>query len=85
LKIDRGFVAGLPADSKDVAIARSVIVLAHSLGLSVLAEGIEQPEQVDFLRRNHCQLGQGYLFGRPQPAEKLFLGQAPFYAKALAS
>ncbi|WP_205755244.1 phosphodiesterase DibA [Azotobacter chroococcum] len=85
LKIDRGFVAGLPADGKDVAIARSVIVLAHSLGLSVLAEGIEQPEQVDFLRRNHCQLGQGYLFGRPQPAEKLFPRQAPFYAKALAS
>ncbi|WP_207388954.1 phosphodiesterase DibA [Azotobacter chroococcum] len=82
LKIDRGFVAGLPADGKDVAIARSVIVLAHSLGLTVLAEGIEQSEQADFLRRNHCHLGQGYLFGRPQPAEELFRAAAVLPAKA---
>jgi len=76
LKIDRGFVAGLPGDDKDAAIARSVIVLAQSLGLTVLAEGIESPEQMEFLRRNHCYLGQGYLFGRPQPAEELFPVQA---------
>ncbi|WP_349616536.1 phosphodiesterase DibA [Azotobacter salinestris] len=84
LKIDRGFVAGLPSDGKDVAIARSVIVLAQSLGLSVLAEGIEQPEQAEFLKRNQCQLGQGYLFGRPQPAEELFRTAAVQPEKILA-
>jgi len=62
LKIDRSFVAGLPADTQDAAIVRSVIVLGQSLGLTVLAEGIERPEQMEFLQRNHCQLGQGYLF-----------------------
>ncbi|GAB3468204.1 phosphodiesterase DibA [Azotobacter salinestris] len=84
LKIDRGFVAGLPSDGKDVAIARSVIVLAQSLGLSVLAEGIEHPEQAEFLERNQCQLGQGYLFGRPQPAEELFRTVAVQPQKILA-
>lgn len=71
LKIDQGFVAGLPADSEDAAITRSVIMLAHSLGLTVLAEGIERPEQMDFLKRNRCDLGQGYLFGKPLPVEQL--------------
>uniref|UniRef100_UPI0032DE526F EAL domain-containing protein n=1 Tax=Azotobacter salinestris TaxID=69964 RepID=UPI0032DE526F len=70
--------------SKDVAIARSVIVLAQSLGLSVLAEGIEQPEQAEFLKRNQCFLGQGYLFGRPQPAEELFRTAAVQPEKILA-
>ncbi|SEJ36229.1 PAS domain S-box-containing protein/diguanylate cyclase (GGDEF) domain-containing protein [Azotobacter beijerinckii] len=84
LKIDRGFVAGLPSDGKDAAIARSVIVLAHSLGLTVLAEGIERPEQAEFLTRNHCHLGQGYLFGKPQPASELAWTQAPQQPKALA-
>ncbi|MFD2406861.1 putative bifunctional diguanylate cyclase/phosphodiesterase [Azorhizophilus paspali] len=83
LKIDRGFVAGLPFDSKDAAIARSVIVLAQSLGLGVLAEGIERPEQAEFLERNECFLGQGYLFGRPQPAEELFQTAATLPAKTL--
>ncbi|GAB3377187.1 putative bifunctional diguanylate cyclase/phosphodiesterase [Azotobacter armeniacus] len=83
LKIDRGFVAGLPSDGKDAAIARSVIVLAHSLGLTVLAEGIEQPEQADFLKRSHCPLGQGYLFGRPLPAEELFRAPTVLQANTL--
>lgn len=73
LKIDQGFVAGLPADSEDAAITRSVILLAHSLGLSVLAEGIERAEQMEFLKLNQCDLGQGYLFGKPQTAEQLQL------------
>ncbi len=71
LKIDQGFVAGLPEDDDDAAITRAVIALAHSLGLAVVAEGIETPEQAIFLRRHGCGLGQGYWFGRPAPAELL--------------
>ncbi|PAU66467.1 GGDEF domain-containing protein [Pseudomonas sp. PIC25] len=77
LKIDQGFVAGLPDDSEDAAITRAVIGLAHNLGLSVLAEGIEQPEQALFLLQHRCELGQGYWFGRPQPADRLRLKPHP--------
>ncbi|WP_183166467.1 EAL domain-containing protein [Azomonas macrocytogenes] len=68
LKLDQGFVKGLPHDAGNVAITRSVITLAHNLGLRVVAEGIELPEQAAFLLEHHCDLGQGYGFGRPQPA-----------------
>lgn len=77
LKIDQGFVAGVPHDKEDVAITLAIIGMARSLGLKVLAEGIEHPEQQAFLRANQCAYGQGYLFGRPQPAEQLVLGQKP--------
>ncbi|HBX55811.1 phosphodiesterase DibA [Pseudomonas sp. UBA2684] len=74
LKLDQSFVCGLPHDKDDVAITRAVIALGHSLELKILAEGIEQPEQVDFLRQLGCDYAQGYHFGRPQPAELLNLG-----------
>ncbi|WP_332820827.1 EAL domain-containing protein, partial [Pseudomonas sp.] len=67
LKLDMSFVRGLPHDSDDVAITRAVVALGHSLDLKVLAEGIERPEQMEFLRQIGCDYGQGYLFGRPQP------------------
>ncbi|MDG9760294.1 EAL domain-containing protein [Pseudomonas sediminis] len=67
LKLDQSFVRGLPNDAEDAAIARAVIALGKSLGLKVLAEGIEQPAQADFLRELGCNYGQGYHFGRPQP------------------
>ncbi|MBM7062471.1 EAL domain-containing protein [Pseudomonas sp. UL073] len=70
LKIDQSFVAGMPQDHDDVAIARSIITLCHSLGLKVLAEGIEQPEQQELLGLLGCDMGQGYLFGRPLPASE---------------
>ncbi len=73
LKIDQGFVAGLPHDEDDVAIVRVIIALAQALGMRVLAEGIERADQASFLLENQCELGQGYLFGRPQPAELLTL------------
>ncbi|MDM8349014.1 EAL domain-containing protein [Pseudomonas sp. sp1636] len=69
LKLDMSFVRGLPHDSDDVAITRAVVALGHSLDLKVLAEGIERPEQMAFLRQIGCDYGQGYLFGRPQPVE----------------
>ncbi|MGN8258926.1 phosphodiesterase DibA [Pseudomonas sp. SMSB3] len=74
LKIDQGFVAGLPLDEDDVAIVRVIIALAHSMGMQVHAEGIEQAEQARFLLEQQCQLGQGYWFGRPVPAADLQWG-----------
>jgi len=71
LKIDQGFVAGLPHDDDDIAIVRVIIALARSMGMHVHAEGIEQQEQASFLLQEQCQLGQGYWFGRPVPAQDL--------------
>ncbi|NWB31770.1 phosphodiesterase DibA [Pseudomonas gingeri] len=77
LKIDQGFVAGLPWDEDDAAIVRVVIALAQSMGMQVHAEGIEQQEQARFLLEQGCDLGQGYWFGRPMPAQKLDWLRAP--------
>lgn len=71
LKLDQSFVSGLPHDQDDIAITRAVIALGHSLGLKVLAEGVEQPEQLALLDELGCDHGQGYHFGRPQPAEQM--------------
>jgi len=77
LKIDQGFVAGLPWDEDDAAIVRVVIALAQSMGMQVHAEGIEQVEQARFLLEQGCDLGQGYWFGRPMPASELDWARAP--------
>jgi diguanylate cyclase (GGDEF)-like protein/PAS domain S-box-containing protein len=71
LKVDQSFVSDLPHDPNDVAIAKAVIGLARSLSLEVLAEGIETDEQLNFLIREGCHTGQGYLFSRPLDANAL--------------
>jgi diguanylate cyclase (GGDEF)-like protein/PAS domain S-box-containing protein len=77
LKIDQGFVAGLPWDENDAAIARVVIALAQNLGMQVHAEGIELAEQAGFLLEHGCDLGQGYWFGRPVPPDQLDFKHVP--------
>lgn len=71
IKIDRAFVSGLGLDSEDSAIVEAVVNLGASLGLAVVAEGVETPLQLGRLRDIGCPRAQGYLFGRPRPAELL--------------
>ena len=70
LKIDQSFVRGLTMDSSDRALCEAIIVMAHKLGMQVIAEGIETAEQRDILTQAGCDYGQGYLFSRPVPAEE---------------
>ncbi|WP_439499630.1 EAL domain-containing protein [Bosea sp. (in: a-proteobacteria)] len=68
LKIDRSFVATLGVTLEAAAITRAIIQLGHALGIEVVAEGVETPEQLDFLICEGCDLTQGYLLGRPLDA-----------------
>lgn len=68
IKIDKSFVRGIPGDSKQVAIVRSLIAMAHNIGLKVIAEGVERLDQAEFLRQERCDEAQGFLFARPMPA-----------------
>ena len=65
VKIDRSFISGLPLDGDDTAITQAVIAMAHSLGMAVVAEGVETSEQLALLRKLGCDEAQGYLLGRP--------------------
>ncbi|GAB4180930.1 MAG: hypothetical protein Kow00100_22750 [Geothermobacteraceae bacterium] len=71
LKIDRSFIANVGCDRGDEAIARSVVDLARHFGMSVVAEGIETRQQLDFVRALGCEEGQGFLLGRPKPLREL--------------
>jgi len=70
LKMDRSFVQNLPHSSNDAKIARHIVEMAHSLGLSVIAEGVENARQLQFLKEIGCDEIQGYLLSRPVPAEE---------------
>jgi EAL domain-containing protein (putative c-di-GMP-specific phosphodiesterase class I) len=65
LKVDRSFVEHLGTDADDATIVRAIITLGHNLGLKVVAEGVEQDDQVTFLRLNQCDEAQGFIFCRP--------------------
>jgi len=71
LKIDRSFVMECDRDSEGMAIPRAVISLGHSLGLDIVAEGVERQEQFEILRQQGCEEFQGYLFAKPMPPERV--------------
>ena len=71
LKIDRSFLADVPADPAAAQIVEAVLSLARGLGVHAIAEGIERDDQLEFLRRHGCPLGQGFHLGRPVPAGEL--------------
>ncbi len=70
LKIDRSFVHGLGREPEALALVEAIVVMAHKLGIKVVAEGIEEPVQRDLLLAMGCDFGQGYLFSRPVRAEQ---------------
>lgn len=71
LKVDRSFIAGAPGDADAVVLSRAIIGLGQSLGLQVIAEGVEHGEQLDFLREQGCDCAQGYFLARPLRAQDL--------------
>ena len=77
LKIDRSFVRDIDTDAADAAIAATVIAIARTLHLRVVAEGVERPEQLAVLRERQCDRVQGYLFSRPVPAEEIAMLLVP--------
>jgi len=71
LKIDQSFVRDVTSDADDASLVMAIIAMGHALQLNVIAEGVETPEQLDFLRRHGCDGMQGYLFSRPLPTEEI--------------
>lgn len=71
IKVDRSFLARIPQDPADAALVRGVIALANQLHLAVIAEGVEKPEQLDFVRQSGCEIYQGWLYGKAVPADEI--------------
>ena len=87
LKVDRSFVMNLASVPGDAVIVRSTIDLAHDLGLTAVAEGVEDEAALDMLVEYGCDQAQGYFFSRPKAADELtaWLTKSPFGAAPLAS
>ncbi|MEM1171960.1 MAG: EAL domain-containing protein [Cyanobacteria bacterium P01_H01_bin.35] len=68
LKIDRCFMSNIIGNADKVALTKAIIQIGHSLNLTIIAEGVETEKQIEFLEQNQCYIAQGYLFGRPIPA-----------------
>jgi len=83
LKIDRSFVGDLDGDTEDLAIAKAIIALGRTLGLAVIAEGVEHARQAGVLRAEGCHFGQGFLFGRPVDGTAFARSWAPPQAPRL--
>lgn len=86
LKIDRSFISSLPEDNNDSEITAAIIAMSHKLGLCVVAEGVETAEQLTFITKNHCDIAQGYYFGKGETMDALIkdLDIRPhYYAKSL--
>ena len=71
LKIDRSVVSRLPDSAGDAAVAQTIIALAHSLRIKVVAEGVETEQQLEFLRTRRCDVGQGFRFGKGGTVDEL--------------
>ena len=71
LKIDQNFIADINVDKDDDAVTSAIVALSHKLDMQTVAEGIETLEQLDFLKRTQCDIGQGFLIGRPMPLRQL--------------
>ncbi|MEG3897496.1 MULTISPECIES: EAL domain-containing response regulator [unclassified Microcoleus] len=88
LKIDRIFVRNANEDTQNAAITTAVILLGHSLNMTVIAEGVETEAELDFLKQHQCDIMQGYLFSRPQPApilESMLVADQRLLAQPLAA
>ena len=70
VKIDRSFIRDIAKDPEDRSLVQAILSMANSLGMSTIAEGVEEVEQLDFLRQHGCQIVQGYYYGRPMTAER---------------
>ena len=85
LKIDQSFVRDITVDSSDAAVTSAIIVMAHTLQLAVVAEGVETVEQYEFLAHRNCDTAQGYYFGRPMTARDFLLAADGFASPRMAA
>ena len=82
LKIDQSFIRSIGVKASDSTIVQTIIGMANNLGIEVIAEGVEVQDQRDFLWGAGCTLYQGYLFGKPMPADEFVASLTPIYITA---